>query len=96
MSYQDLAIKHYSNFVLSSEWIEIMNSSDASEEIKDIISEFGIGVNLNDDGSFNYESGVLFDDIPKSKRDLVVDDEAGNSLMYDLAEGLVNFLKKLV
>lgn len=95
IDYNELAIEYYSSFVCSEDWNELFEETDASQEIKDIIAEYGIGTHLDENGDYYHESGCLYDDIPVDKRSIVRDDEHGSELMYNLAEAFSKYIKNI-
>jgi hypothetical protein len=78
----------YVDFVDSQAWdkqLEVIASIDAN--VAQAVEAFGIGTNLNADGSYDFESGQLLEDFPE---ELKISDAAYDAIV-DLANQYAEF-----
>lgn len=82
----------YATFVGSDEWNSHLESiKQISPEAAEAVEKYGIGTKVADDGQYDFESGQLLDDMPKSIRDSEAIEEAYDAIC-DLAKAYARFV----
>lgn len=92
--YNELIDKHdlYASFVGSDGWNQQLETiREISTEAADAIGSYGIGTKVTDDGQYDFESGQLLDDLPKSIRDSEAIEKAYDAIC-DLAKAYAHFV----
>ena len=83
----------YASFVQSAEWKSQLAAIEAiSPEIATAIGDHGIGTKVTNNGQYDFESGQLLDDLPKSIRDSEAMEEAYDAIC-DLANAYADFVR---
>ena len=76
----------YVEFVVSEQWrCALTEIVEISKEVADNVSKYGIGMKLSDDGSYDFESGQLLDDMPEVVRDRIRSNNQAYEAICNLA-----------
>ena len=82
----------YATFVGSDEWSNHLEAiKQINSEAAEVVGKYGIGTKVTDDGQYDFESGQLLDDMPKSVRDSEAIEEAYDAIC-DLAKAYARFV----
>jgi hypothetical protein len=82
----------YPTFVDSSEWkSQIEAIREISHEAAEAVTAYGIGTKIAENGEYDFESGQLLDDMPKSIRNSDAIEKAYDAIC-NLAEAYARFV----
>jgi len=87
----------YAGFVMTDSWgDDLARLESVNPAAAELIGKYGIGTKLKEDGSYDWESGQLLDDVPSDLRSTIRDDEEAMSIVHDIAYGYEFYAKSLL